>query len=380
METFFYDHLDEFSQPQAMRVREILLEIPKNTPTADRSRLQQLADIILRTAKTGVAFDQLVQKYAQIQGVQLKADDLGVVKRGQKPPDWEAVAFKLKKGEFGLAATPTGFHVLQVTDIVENKAPAFAAVQSQVEKAWRQAEAAQLARKQANELRAEMLKSSFEATVQQHRLPVQETPLLSATEAIPGLGLQPAIAQAALSLKPQEISKPISLDDGIMLLQVLNRQESVLPPLAQIKDRVAEAARLEKAREAAAQEAKKILARLHKGETLAKVAAPLGLTVRDSGFFTRPQGFPGQSQARNLTTAAFSLTASQRFPDEPITLNGENFLLAFKERRPPNPEQFTQAKGQMEKALLDMKRQMVFSQWLTEERRRANIKVYELPS
>ncbi len=225
-----------------------------------------------------------------------------------------------------------------------------------------------------------MLKSSFAAAVQQQQLPVQETPLLSAQEAIPNLGPQPAVTQAALSLKPQEISKPIFLDDGIMLVQVLDRQESFIPPLDQIKNRVAEAARLEKAREAASQEAKKILARLHKGDTLAKIAPQLGLTVRDSGFFTRPQGFPGHPESRSLTTAAFTLTVSQPYPDAPITLNGENFLLAFKERRQPNPEQFAQTREQMEKALVDMKRQMVFSQWLTEERRRANIKVYELPS
>ena len=34
----------------------------------------------------------------------------------------------------------------------------------------------------------------------------------------------------------------------------------------------------------------------------------------------------------------------------------------------------------MQKSLLDLKRQMVFSQWLAEERQRSKIKVYELPS
>ena len=34
----------------------------------------------------------------------------------------------------------------------------------------------------------------------------------------------------------------------------------------------------------------------------------------------------------------------------------------------------------MQKTLLDLKRQMVFAQWLAEERQHANIKIYELPS
>ena len=78
-----------------------------------------------------------------------------------------------------------------------------------------------------------------------------------------------------------------------------------------------------------------MLVRLRKGEPLAKLAAQMGLTVQDSGFFTRPQGLPGHPQARSLTTAAFTLTPSHPYPDDPITLNGENFLLAYKERRQP---------------------------------------------
>ena len=380
LEAFFYDHLDEFSQPQAIRVQALLLENPPQASAPDRQRIRQLAEVILRSARAGVGLDQLVKKYSQIKGLQIKAEDLGVVKRSQKSPEWEAVAFKLKKGEFGLAATPNGFHILQVIDIVENKAPSLAAVQPQVEQAWRQAVAVESAGQQAAALRAEMLKSSFADVAKQHQLPVQETPLLTAREPIPGLGLQPAFSQAALSLKPQAISKPIPLPDGIVLLQVVQRRESVVPPLAQIKDRVAEAARLEKARADASQEAKKMLARLHKGETLARVAAASGLTVQDSGFFTRSQGFPGNPQAKNLTTAAFSLTSSHPYPDEPIVVSGDTVLLALKERRQPSPEQFAQSKEEIQKNLLDLKRQMVFAQWLAEERRRVKIKVYELPS
>ncbi len=123
-----------------------------------------------------------------------------------------------------------------------------------------------------------------------------------------------------------------------------------------------------------------MLARLRQGETLAKIAAQKGLTVQDSGFFTRSRGFPGHPQAGSLTSAAFALTSAAPYPPEPITLGGENFILAFKERRQPTPEQFGQAKAEMQKSLLDIKRQIVFSQWLAEERHRAKINIYELPS
>lgn len=380
LEAFYYDHLEEFSQPQALRVQALLLEVPPQTPPPDRQRLRQQLEALLRAAPPGVGLDQLQKKLRQLKGVKVKAEDLGVVKRADKSPEWQAAAFRLKKGELGLAPAPQGYYLLQVAEIVETKTPPLAAVQAQVEQAWRQAAAVDLAHQQAATLRAEMLQSSFTAAAQQHQVPVQETPLLAARDPIPGLGLQPAVSQAALSLKPQEISKPLNLPDGILLLQVLQRQDSFVPPLAQIKDKVADAARLEKAKEAALQEAKKALARLQQGEPLAKVAASLGLTVQDSGWFTRPQGFPGHPQAKNLAVAAFSLTPAHPLPDEPLAVDGEVFLLALKERRPPTPEQFDQAREELQKNLLELKRQLVFSQWLAEERRRTKIKVYDLPS
>jgi len=380
LESFFYDHLEQFSQPQAVRAQEVKLALPANATAVERHRLQELAEVLLQGARRGVPLDQLLRRLPLPPGQRPQVEDLGVVLRGQKPADWEAVVFSLKKGELGLVTTPTGLHLVQVVEIVETKAPTLAAVQPQVEKAWREAEAAHLAQQQAAALRQQLASASLADIAKQQNLKYQQTPWLSAQEPLPGLGPQPAVSQAALALKPQEISKPVALRDGIALVQLLERRESVFPPLEQIKDRVAEAVRLEKAKIAAAQEAKTLLARLQKGEPLAKVAAQAGLTVKDSGWFTRPQGFPAYPQNQDLVTTAFTLSAQQPLPTEPIRVNGDNVILVYKDRRQPSAEQFAKDKEQIQKTLLEIKRQMVFSQWLAEERQRAKIKIYDLPS
>ncbi|MGQ9921442.1 MAG: SurA N-terminal domain-containing protein [Desulfobacca sp.] len=380
LESFFYDHLEQFAQPQAVRVEEATLALPANTTAAERQRLQQLAEAIVQGARRGVPLEQLLRRTPLPQGVRPQVQDLGVVARGQKPPAWEAVVFSLKKGEAGLVATPTGLQLVQVVDIVETKAPALAAVQPQVEKAWRQAEARQLAQQQAAVLRQQLATASLADVATQQNLNYHQTPWLSAKEPLPGLGLQPALSQAALALKPREISKPLALQDGIALVQVRERRESQIPPLEQIKDRVAAALRLDKAKAAAAQEAKTLLTRLQKGEPLAKVASQAGLTVRDSGWFTRPQGFPAYPQNQELVTTAFTLSAQQPLPAEPSRVNDDHLILVYKDRRQPSAEQFAQDKEEIHKNLLEIKRQMVFSQWLAEERQRAKMKIYDLPS
>lgn len=380
LEDFFYQHLEQFSQPQAIRVREVRLQLPAQAPPGEQPRLRQLADNILKSVQGGAPWELVLRQASQIAGTRLQLEDLGEVKRGQKPAAWEAVAFSLQKGEIGLAQTDKGLHLVQVLEIVEKKAPALSAVQAQVEAAWRQAEASRLAQEQAAALRQEMVKSSLAAVAKEHNLPVIQTPLLSARDPLPTLGEQPAVAQAALALKPQEISKPIALGHGVVLLQVLARQESFIPPLEHIKNRVAEAVRQEKAQKAAAQEARQLLTRLRQGEPLAKVAKEAGLTIKDSGFFTRPLGFPGYPQARELVTAAFSLDPQRPLPPEPLSWQGDSLILVFKDRRLPEATAFAQAKEEIQQSLLDLKRQMIFSQWLAEERQRAKIKIYELPS
>jgi len=380
LEDFYYNHLEQFAQPQAIRAQEVFLAVPAQATPAQRQQLQQVATALLESARGGLPLEQALRQQTLPPGLRLKPEDLGVVHRGQKAPQWEAVAFALKKGEINLATTDAGFHLIQVLEIVETKTPPLAAVQTQVEQAWRLAEAKDLAHQQAAALRQQMATSSLAEVAKQHNLPLVQTPLLSVREPLPDLGQQPAVSQTALSLKPQEISKPIPVAQGLVLLQVLERRESHIPPLDQIQARVAQAVRLEKAQGAAAQEAKTILSRLRQGEPLAKVAAQAGLTVHDSGFFPRPQGFPGYPQSRELITTAFTLSSQQPLPAAPLGVNGDNLILVYKDRRQPDPEEFAKDKEELQKNLLEIKRQLLFSQWLAEERQRAKIKVYDIPS
>jgi peptidyl-prolyl cis-trans isomerase D len=380
LENFYYNHLEQFAQPQAIRVQEVHLAIPAQAAPAERQQLRQLATAILEKVRGGLPLEQALRQQALPPGLRLKPEDLGVVRRGQKAPEWEAVAFALHKGEVGLAATGAGLHLIQVVDIVEKKTPPLSAVQNQVEQAWRLSEAKDLAHQQAAALRQQMTTSSLAEVAKQQHLMLVQTPLLSGRDPLPVLGLQPAISQAALGLKPRDISKPLPVDQGLVLLQVLERRESHIPPLDQIKDQVAEAVRLDKAQKAAAQDAKACLERLRQGEALAKAAAQAKLTVQDSGFFTRPQGFPGYPQARELITTAFTLSAQQPLPAAPVQVNGDSFILVYKDRRQPDAEQFAKDREELEKSLLEVKRQLVFSQWLAEERQRAKIKVYDVPS
>jgi hypothetical protein len=98
----------------------------------------------------------------------------------------------------------------------------------------------------------------------------------------------------------------------------LEHQAAHLPALSQIKDQVKTALKKSLASKKAEAEADRLLGELRGGKPLAQVAAGAGLTVQNSGFFTRLQGFKKQREAEALTGAAFKLSRQQPYPEKPL--------------------------------------------------------------
>jgi parvulin-like peptidyl-prolyl isomerase len=188
--------------------------------------------------------------------------------------------------------------------------------------------------------------------------------------------VQPAFNQAALQLKPQEISKVVELPEGFAILKGLEHQAAHVPPLAQIQDRVKVALQKSLARKQAEQEANRLLAELRQGKPWVQVTTAAGLAAKDSGFFSRSQGFLGQRQADALTGAAFQLSRQQPYPEKPLWWRNQYYLLAFKARREPEAQEFQKERDQMRTQFLNQKQQLLFASWLEGERRNAKIQVF----
>jgi peptidyl-prolyl cis-trans isomerase D len=374
VEDFLKVHQEDYSRPKVIQARQILLSLPVKATDAQRREIAQKAEALERQAKAGADFAELAKANSQDAATKDKGGDLGLVKRGQNPPEWDKVAFELKPGTVGLAATSTGIYLIKVEEIKETEPVPNAA--KQVEQQLSKEKAQQLARDAAQQAKNELPKSSLAAVAQKLGVAPQETPLFALQDPVPGLGVLPAFNQAALHLKPQEISKVVELPAGFAVLQGVEFQAAHLPALAQIKEQVKAALKKRLARTKAEREANRLLGELRGGKPLAQVAAAAGLSVQDSGFFTRFQGFRKQRQAEVLTGAAFQLTNQHPYPEKPLWWEDAYYLLALKTRQEPDPQEFQKERGQMRAQFLQQKQQLLFASWLDGERRRAKIQVF----
>ncbi len=377
VEGYLKEHQDEYTQPRVIRAQQILLTLPPKATDAERRQAAQKAQELLGQARAGNDFAGLARAHSQDAASRDKGGDLGLVPRGQNPPEWDKVAFGLKPGTMGLAATSKGIYLIKLEEIKETELLPDAA--KQVEARLKEEQARQLAKDAAQQAREDLSQGSLAQVGQKLGVTPQETPLFALSGTVPGLGLQPAFNQAALHLKPQEISKVVELPEGFAVLKGLELQAAHLPPLAQIKDQVKAALKKSLARKQAEQEANRLLGELRQGKPWAQVAAAAGLAVKDSGFFTRFQGFLGQRQAEFMTGAAFQLSRQHPYPEKPLWWQNQFYLLAFKARREPDAQEFQKERDQMRAQFLNQKQQILFASWLDGERRSAKIQVFVQP-
>jgi peptidyl-prolyl cis-trans isomerase D len=230
----------------------------------------------------------------------------------------------------------------------------------------------ELARDEAKRLQAEATTTSFQEMAKKSKLTPQETPFITLTEPIPGLGAVRAFNKEAFSLKAKEVGLA-EVPGGFAVLQDLERKAAYLPTFEEAKDKVRQAVTRQEAQQMAEKEAGQLLTRLRQGEPLAKVAAQAALPLKDSGYFTRLQGFMQQPLAEPLTSAAFLLSDKQPYPDKPVTWQGKYYLLAFKKRRLPTPEEFQKDRENLEQRVLEDKRQVLLDAWFREEWHRARV-------
>lgn len=377
VEDFIKAHAAEFLRPKVVRVRQIMLATPAKAAAASRQRLEKQEQELLGKLKAGEDFARLAKTYSQDPVSRDQGGYLGEVRRGQHSAQWDQVAFSLKPGEVGLAETPQGIYLIEMEGVKETET--IPGAEALVTQRLKRERARPLAQEAAEEARAVLSQEAASEVVKKYGDRLKETPWFSLNDQIPGLGPAAAFNEAALKLKPGEVSPVVELAEGFAVMKSLEYEAGHLPPLSELKEQVAQDVKKEGARKEAEQEAIRLLARLKQGETLAQVAAAAHLPVKETAFFTRFQGFEHQPQAADLTGASFLLSREHPYPDRPIAWKDGYYLLAFKERRPADQADLQKNWGKLKAQLLDDKKQMLVSSWLEAEHRRAKIKLYALP-
>jgi peptidyl-prolyl cis-trans isomerase D len=141
---------------------------------------------------------------------------------GRVPP-LNAAAFAVKKGDVTEAVqAPRGWAVVYVKEVYEPRLPQLTDVEPRVREALLQQKQQEAAIQKLKEERA--AGKTLDQIAADLGTAVKESPEFGSQGAIPGLGMNPELAHAALALEPGKLGEPIADAQGAVLFEVKERK------------------------------------------------------------------------------------------------------------------------------------------------------------
>ena len=374
---FYAEHKDErFTTQARVHARHMLFSFSPEATAEEKTKIRATATEVLARVRAGEDFAALAKTYSQDTATAPKGGDLGFFTRGRMVKPFEEAAFNLPAGGVSdLVETPFGLHIIKVEAAEPERVRPLSEVENDIRQELTRARARGRAQDHAREDQSKIQNGASLAEVAQAAgLTVVETPLVGHDETLPDLGRQPTLIEAALALAPQHVSEPVAVGDTWYLVLPHEKVASLIPDFASVTEEAEKRYRSEKAERLAKEKADTLLARVKETKDLAAAAAAQGLTVEESGSFTRQGSYiPKMGSLLDLKKAAFRLTSDAPVAPQTYTWGGNAFVAVLKERIPPDSQDFEKQKDTIREQLLKRKQDMAMEELVRYLKQRAAI-------
>jgi len=374
----YYDsRKDALKTPKQVRVGDILIKAgPQDTPDQLEAKKKK-AEEILEKAKKTKDFASLAKQYSEANNAS-RGGDVGWVQRGTLGEQMESVLFSMKAGDLSpVLAGRDGFHILKVEEVKEEKQKSFEEVKDQIVQALKNEKAKAEASRKADDAFYSLFRSrDLETYAREKDIPIKTTGLFKQGDEIPDVGKSPPFYSNAFSLKLGEISAVVNIPPNFYVLKLLNKKDSRIPPLDEVKEEVRQKVIGAKAEEKARQVAEDVLNQIRTGKNIREVAREKSYSIEETGSFTRTAGVvPKIGPAREFMEILASLTEKNPVPKEAIRTKDGYFVVRLSGHEPADQAKFEPVKKNLEKRLSYQKQEEAFQGWLTQLRSKAKIDI-----
>ena len=172
------------------------------------------------------------------------------------------------------------------------------------------------------------------------------------------------------------ISEIQDLGGGYYLLQVTDRQESIVPPLEQVAAKVKEDLIKTRQDQMAQADAQDFLKSAKEGKSFADIIQDLKLEPKETGFFARSGVIPQIGYEPQIQQKAFELTVEKPLMENAVKGRQGWFVLRLKERQAPDDAGFDKDRSSIMKRLTEQKKQAAFGDWLVDLKSRSKIEIF----
>src|SRR5215510_641966 len=363
-EVYYKEHRAEFERPQRLRASHILVRVPPTGGSEAENKSKAKVEEAIRRAKAGEDFGKLARELSEDTATATQGGDLGFVGKGEMVPQFEEAVFALKKGEISPqpVRTPFGYHAIKVVDVQDGGLQPFREVSARIKERLAAERSEKLAQAKADEARTALAAAKdFAAEAKKLGLEVKET-TAARGDGLEGIGRDPQLEDAMFGLAIGGVSPVIKTTGGLTILRVAEQFPAGVLPFADIKDKVVEAVKRERALSMAEERAKAFATSVGTGDFLA-IARKDKLQAGETPLFSRAEppkekeGLPGPVLLAALRTAAGAIS-------EPIRAGAGVYIVKTLERVPADPQGFDKMRDQMRTQLLEAKRNEAWARWI----------------
>jgi len=368
----------KFHKPKEVKARYILVRVPPGADAKQKSDAQTRANRILTEARAGKDFAQLAKQESE-DSTAAKGGDVGWVTQEQLPPPLDKTVFGLAKGETSnVIESSTGFHIVKVEDIRDEKTQSLKEATAEITRALKAEKGKGEAAKLADRDREKALSGNdLPKLAQESGVTANVTRPFTTGEVLPEVGQAPEFYKKALSLNPKDISPVIEGPNAYYVLKIKQRSEPTVPPLDAVRSNIEKSLKESKAHEMLQLKGKSLLEQLKKEKDISKLAQQNGLKLDETGWFLRSAAqLPKVGELSELRSGGIELSAERPFPDKIYTQKDNAYIFAFKDSQGADMDRFDKDKEQLTKQALAESRQQALQKFVENLKAKAQIQVH----
>lgn len=364
VQRYYNDHLKDYQVADQVRVRHILIAVPKGADAKTDAAAKAKAEAILKQLRAGGDFAELAKKNSDDPGSKAQGGELGFLQHGATVPEFDKTAFALKPGQISdVIKTQFGYHILQTEEKQTAHTKPLAEVKTQiVATLTRQAEAQQQSA-YAQKLAAEAKANGLQKTADAHHLQLVTTGDLAQGAIIPGLADSTKLMVQAFTDKKGAPPAVAPTGEGYAVFQVASITPAHAPTFAEYKTHLLDDFREQQVPQLLARKTNELAAKAKADGNLDKAAAAEGATVKTSDLVGRDAQVPDIGGLAQLAPQVFTMNTGQI--SNAINTGRTGVVLKLTDKQEPSAAEVQSNLAKSREQLLNDRREELFAVFVT---------------
>lgn len=391
-----YDRLPEDKKQAGVEGQQIVLRVIK--PEFDAQVLEKAENLVAQARKSGdivseETFAELAKGYSEDPNTARNGGKIpGLIRKNpNNPSDPYQRLISMKEGEITEPIKyGEKYYILRRGASVPKT---FEMAKKELEVSLRNrrsySAASEIARKIAEDLKQtknveETAKKFAEQVNSNIKEMIRETDFVKPGDDVPNIGISPQFEEGIAKLnEPNDVGDPIPIRGGFAIPLLVAKKEPRDATFEEVKDKVTEAFKTEKARSLVEEIAKSIASSASNLESLSAIAESKGLKAEEAKNFIlgSPLGSgPNAGTSKELEDKIWTLRIGE-VTKEPIKVGDSYYIVGLKKKEDANMEEFAKQRNELIRSALFQKRSEVFFDYIANIRRKleaeGKIKIYK---